>query len=703
MKHRVHVVALFAVLLPCLCATDITVNQVTGTDHSQCLTGKIPCVTLDFVLHNSPVCHNHPLKITILDGSFKFTLNSTMTNTLFQNCPSVSITSGGADKGSEMCSTVAESNFDSLPKSATAKPNNTDRMCAPGFYLTKSNSCECSFSTDNQRIEGIMSCDSKTSAATIKRGYWAGYYISKQYTTPNYTNLVTGECPRQYCSNKSKPKEPRNLPNSTNNIVMKLDHLLCIPYDRTGTLCGRCRKGYAVAINSRYYNCVNCSNWLSKYGWLMLILTEYVPSTLLFSAVLFFDINLHSGTISSIVLYFQIFNSLNIYSDNDIDQLSGSDGLLKAIQFLYNIWNLEFLGMLLPPYCINQYFNTMDVLLVKYSSAFYAIILFSLFELKFCGLEKKILFLRKCCTRLKLRITRDGSTIRGLATVWTLVIAKLAFISGLILSREELNGSDASNLKIPVAWLQGNLKWGGSEHMIYGGVAIFVLTIFVFIPVTGLLCYPLVPQIAGIIQEKLKVDFSKNNKMYGPITDFLGKPFQNIKVKTLIDCLQADCKQKCRYYTSLLHFYRLAIIFVFSLTIGVETFFYNAVISVVFVIITATVQPYQKRRDNIVTILCISNIVIINLISIYLLHYNQIVTDKQYNINVKPLLTLQIILVLVPFGYFVLFAASRSWKKLKACWRHERIPTNELPHVAAEDAPLLSNINNDSDDTAYEN
>ena len=697
MKHlQVYIILIALFALPCLCATDVAVNEKTGIDNFSCLMGKVPCATFDFVFSSLPDCHGHPLNVTITDGTFKFTLNSTVTSSLFKNCPSVSITGSGAGNTSVMGSTGFA--FHSLQSAADFV--NTNGACPPGFYLTKSNNCECSFSNDDQRLDGIMSCDSETFTAKIKLGYWAGYLLSEQHPTPNYTNLVTAKCPRHYCNKKSKTVRQQNLPNTTNNSVAALDHLLCSPFNRTGTLCGRCIKGYAVAINSQYYDCVNCTNWLSKHGWLILILTEYVPSTILFSIILFFDINLHSGTISSIVLYFQIFNSLNIYSDNDIDNLEGSDGLLKGIHFFYNIWNLEYLGIFLPSYCINHNFNTMDVLLVKYSSAFYAIILFSLFELKFCGLEKKARFLRERCTRLKLRVTRGGSTIRGLATVWTLIIAKLAFISGLILSQEILNGSEASKLALPVAWLQGNLKWGGSQHMMYVGAAIAVLTIFVFVPVTGLLCYPLVPQITGTIRVKFDVDFRKY-KTYKFITDCLEKPFLNIKVKTLIDCFQAGCKPRCEYYAALLYCYRLAIIFVFSATIRVRTFFYNAVISVIFVIITATVQPYKKRRDNIVTILCISNIVLINLASIYLLYYSQAVTDENY--NKQPLLILQLILVLLPFGYFVLFAISRSWKKLKACWRHERIPTNELPHIASEETPLVPNRNDDSDNSSYEN
>jgi len=242
-----------------------------------------------------------------------------------------------------------------------------------------------------------------------------------------------------------KTMQQKFLPNVTN--ITLLNEKVCSPFNRTGTLCGKCVEGFAVAVNSPYYDCVNCSSWLSKYGWIFLIVTEYLPSTVLFIILLFFNVDLNSGSIASIILYFQVFDSLNIYSDDNIGQLEHSDAILKSISFLYNIWNLEFFGNFLPFYCISSNFNTMHILLIKYISGVYAFLLFLLFAflsgvvyVHACGVGKIVRKLGICCTRCKLNITRQGPIIRGLATFWTLVIAKLAYISGLILSLENLSG-----------------------------------------------------------------------------------------------------------------------------------------------------------------------------------------------------------------------------------------------------------------------
>ena len=75
--------------------------------------------------------------------------------------------------------------------------------------------------------------------------------------------------------------------------------------------------------------------------------------------------------------------------------------------------------------------------------------------------------------RFKIKINQSGSSINGLATVWTLVFTKLVVISGLILSQETLTGSEYSNLTLKVAWLNGNLPYGWQRtSILYGSCCI---------------------------------------------------------------------------------------------------------------------------------------------------------------------------------------------------------------------------------------
>ena len=543
--------------------------------------------------------------------------------------------------------------------------------CPPGFYFNV-DKCQCSYLNKRQRVNGILSCDSENFTAKIKRGYWAGYHLSSEHPNPTDMNLVTGHCPRHYCDAK---EQEIYLPNKSDATL--LNEQLCTPVNRNGALCGRCSNGHGVAINSIYFDCINCSHWLSQHGWIMYVLTEYVPSTLLFFFVLFFDINLHSGTISTIILYFQIFDFLNIYSGGDITPPLHSNGLFTFINFIYNLWNLEFFGFLLPLYCINTHFNTMDVFLIKYISGLYPFLLFLLFiafsnlvYVNCCYFNKVAKFIRDGYIRLKFKINRKRSTVNGLATLWTLVFTKFAVISALILTQETLSGSENSNITIKVAWLSGDMPYFGKTHWPYAIPALIILVFLVIIPAICLFSYPLVPQLIGMIEQRCDVNFN-DNKFYKILSSKMQRPFTYLK--PLIDCFQGSCKPRCEFFAGLLFMYRISIVFVFSFTVQVETIFYNLTMSILLIIITAILQPYEKPRDNIVTILSISNILFINVLKFCFLYW----TDMQSNRDLQPWLWLQVFMILLPFIFFVAFSVQRSWLRLKAFWK--QIPLDSHP------------------------
>jgi len=107
------------VTLCCIQATYITIadNKIEkGADNSSCLTGKIPCLTLDFVFSNLSDCHNNPISVSLLDGNYNFTLNSTITGGLFKNCPAINITGVSVANTSIVCGVDAGLAFQNISK-----------------------------------------------------------------------------------------------------------------------------------------------------------------------------------------------------------------------------------------------------------------------------------------------------------------------------------------------------------------------------------------------------------------------------------------------------------------------------------------------------------------------------------------------------------------------------------------------------------
>ena len=55
---------------------------------------------------------------------------------------------------------------------------------------------------------------------------------------------------------------------------------------REGRLCGQCKDGYSVAINSNYLSCVQCDKPETVVkGWALLIALEFIPITVMVIAI----------------------------------------------------------------------------------------------------------------------------------------------------------------------------------------------------------------------------------------------------------------------------------------------------------------------------------------------------------------------------------------------------------------------------------
>ena len=131
--------------------------------------------------------------------------------------------------------------------------NATLTQCPPGFYLPKTtpvseSKCRCSVHDANEKYNDIPYCDEASMQAFLQSQFWAGYIR-------NNSVLVVGRCPPEYCLSNGSRQIP--LPTVANNT--KLDELICSPNNREGVLCGRCKPGYFVYANSKYYECGQCT------------------------------------------------------------------------------------------------------------------------------------------------------------------------------------------------------------------------------------------------------------------------------------------------------------------------------------------------------------------------------------------------------------------------------------------------------------
>ena len=514
--------------------------------------------------------------------------------------------------------------------------------CPPGYVWTnESKRCVCAYGIKGW--DGLIYCDDSKFQAHMQKDYWAGYINGTFYT---------GKCPKNFC----KLPEDKLLPRE--NISEKI----CSPKNRSSTLCGKCIDTYCVSVNSREFACTNRSH---GYSWIVFLSTEYVPSTILFSVILFFDVNLHSGAMGPIILFFQVYSSLNIYSDGRINTPDKSKYANKIIDFLYNVWNLEFLGIWLKPYCLSKGFDTMKVLMLHYASGFYPffliLVVFLFGKTKFGRVIGNgrigIAFrnCRNCMKRLKWKASLKVSFINGLSTFWTLAYTKLAMVSGLILSLEYVNGRQDEKNHKPVVSMEGNIDYFGVHHLPYAIPALVILIFFVVVlPSLALFLYPLVPQLLGKLKEHINLDESSS---YQVVSGTVEAPF--IYFKPFLDNFQGKYRPKCEYFAGLLFWYRLAIFFTYAFAKEANLFYCNLATSLVFLFIIAAVKPYNKGRNNMILLLITLNIAFINIISLY----------NYYEQAPDVLLWFQVVLVVCPMMIFAGYILIKVKKKVFAYYK----------------------------------
>ena len=486
--------------------------------------------------------------------------------------------------------------------------------CPPGFYISRLR-CRCSLFKPAEEFRGMANCDENDLVAFLRPEYWAGY------TLVNNTNvLITGSCPAGYCFRDEALL--LRLPDSPSSEA--LDELLCKPQNRTGRLCGRCSNGYHISNHLLDFRCIKCSpNQIN--GIAILLLTKYLPLTLFLCIIMFFNISLVNGPLNAFILFSQVLDAMDVYSN---DSFAGPsplhDAFITIYTFLYGIWNLNFLEMVIPPFCIFKTKTALPLLALEYAVALYTLmVLIALFLLapkikerlfatndhSLCGCKVTI---KRCYERYihlkKSANYRQGESIHAFTTLLVLCYVKLMTITMDILAPNELYGPGAehSKIQIRVVWVDGTLRYLGGTHGVYAAVAFLCLSTCVIIPPLLLLSYPYLPKLLSKLN-------CHNNKILQKICI---TPLD--KYVPFFDAFQSCYKNEYRFFAGLYFIYRIIALCISSLSpssqnqyIG-QSIFYTGVL-----MLHCLCQPYRRRSHNIIDGLIFTNMTIINSLSAY--------------------------------------------------------------------------------------
>ena len=228
------------------------------------------------------------------------------------------------------------------------------------YYNNATGQCECGFwlhcSSDGNQVE------IKIDHCATSSGKEDDYYVN--------------HCPFTHTVNSTKRMNSEMPSNAS-----ELDEVMCGPYNRRGLLCGECKDGYGPAAYSIDMTCANCSSAWSRYAISLYLFLQVVPTTLIFLCFVVFRFKIASGPLLGYVLFCQItvaeinFRYSFMYDYIHYHVSLSWRVLLDMSVTVSQLWSLQFLKAIIPPFCISEKLTGIHVHMLNFVPAIYPLIL----------------------------------------------------------------------------------------------------------------------------------------------------------------------------------------------------------------------------------------------------------------------------------------------------------------------------------------
>lgn len=464
----------------------------------------------------------------------------------------------------------------------------------PGFTPDpSSNDCKC---IDNA-FAGLLLCpfNNGTFEASVLRGTWLGNY------TVNGNNEILGGTSLflLYTSNQSIP-----LP-STWEELQGGDYF-CEPFHREGVLCGSCQSDYSQAIN--HYDCIQCSSDEAVANWFLYFSLEFLPMTLFFGVLLFFDVRTTSGPGTAFIFYAQMVNTcFDIGLDNVLIRLNPAlKNLILTYKIPYGIWNLYFFSILAKPFCLLHGMDLYGVLLIRYISAFYPLLLILIVTILVKLYDrgyKPIVYICRPFHRCFAFAQRIGncrtSAINAFAIFIVLCYTKVVFIGFNILATNYLYNSEGEIVVNNLPYFDSTVSFSSPVM-----IAVCIATALVLL-VFGLV-FPIILVVPSFLQlgyRLTKWDCFAKFMPWGRMQEFLQQFHGCYRDGTSEGEREYNVFSDRRFFSSLYLLIRLIMFLVYAFTPNnAYQYSIQTVLCFVMIFLFAVFRPFKKNRDNILNI-----------------------------------------------------------------------------------------------------
>ena len=521
---------------------------------------------------------------------------------------------------------------------ANVRVNVTLLPCPPGYVLVN-NSCICS---ESGNYFGIKKCWSHEFQTVLESEYWMGYYVdSDNGTYGDADSLYSAFGPPQYL-NHSYTNDIL-LPN-TSNVQFLIDSV-CESH-RKGFLCAECRQKMSVFYHSENFDCVPDNN-NCLLGWLLFLVSEIFPVTLMFLVIIFFNIKLASGSVQGFILFTQLFDFLQITTNQHVELLKHASSALQFIRLIYRMLNLEPFTHNKLSFCLYEGAKTVEILAIKYVTIFYSLLL----------VISVVLVWNNCC--LKIRIFRQkigrNSVLHGLSSFLSLCYFQCTKVTLLLFISVRVYGKNLEFYK-EVLFYDGKIEYLTGSHLYMAIPIVIAVFPIIILPPILLFVYPLCYKMFRIF----RIHESK-------FSTILCKVIPLEKFRPFFDSFQSCFKDEHRYFAGLYFSYRCLILLIFAYSKKMMTFY--TVVQVLLVLMLSLhswVQPYKSTWHNKLDSYFFCTLVAINSITIYMWTWTN-KHHREWKSFASGTLVLLAYLPLFVIPMQFVYTRQCNWKKF---WKH---------------------------------
>ena len=358
-----------------------------------------------------------------------------------------------------------------------------EEECPTWFISQVSNgtvSCKCGDS-----LGGIVLCDQDSNSSMLNYGYCVTYDESSNTT-------VAGWCPYNYHTPDAQHNIYVKLPQNINS----LNNFMCGGLNRTGLSCGQCQPGLGPTVFSYTPQCLQCLD--SGPGWLLYVFLATFPTTVLFFIIIICQIRITSARLNLFIFVCQVLTcKLNLDPHSFLDISAPIRYIAVTLITIYGIWNLDFARYIIPPFCVSTKLSTVQAISLEYIVAFYPLILFLVLYIciQLHARDCRVLVyltrpFHKCGARIGKRWDPNASLIHSFAAFLILSYSKIMLVSSKLLSASLLFSSTGKRFGSLSFFYNPRDLYFSVHHLPYGILAIFVLIIFIVLPLLLLLLYP---------------------------------------------------------------------------------------------------------------------------------------------------------------------------------------------------------------------